>query len=186
MMTVVFCDVVGSTALGEAQDPEAVEILLTRYFERMRAVVESHEGTVEKFIGDAVVAVFGVPVMHEDDALRALRAEEEMRRALPSLGVEARIGVNTGEIVTSGHGTIVTGDAVNVAARLELAASPGEVLVGAPTLALADGSAVVEELEPLVLKGKAEPVAAFRLLAVGAPERQQADRFVGRSRVGCP
>ena len=88
-VTVVFCDVVGSTALGESRDPEAVELLLARYFGRMSAVVESHGGTVEKFIGDAVVAVFGVPVAHEDDALRALRAAVEMREALPGLGIEA-------------------------------------------------------------------------------------------------
>jgi class 3 adenylate cyclase/tetratricopeptide (TPR) repeat protein len=178
-VTVIFCDVVGSTALGESRDPEAVERLLVRYFDRMREIVELHGGKVEKFIGDAVVAVFGVPAAHEDDALRALRAAAEMRAALPALELEARIGVNSGEIVTSGHGTLVTGDAVNVAARLEQAASPGEILVGAPTLALA-ASAVVEELEPLVLKGKAEPVPAFRLLAVGPPERRHADRFVGR------
>ena len=114
-VTVVFCDVVGSTALAESRDPEALERLLATYFRRMRGIVESHGGTVEKFIGDAVVAVFGVPVAHEDDALRALRAAVEMRDALPVLGIEGRIGVNTGEIVTSGHGTIVTGDAVDVA-----------------------------------------------------------------------
>jgi class 3 adenylate cyclase/tetratricopeptide (TPR) repeat protein len=180
-VTVVFCDVVGSTALGESRDPEAVELLLARYFGRMSAVVESHGGAVEKFIGDAVVAVFGVPVAHEDDALRALRAAVEMREAVPGLGIEARIGVNTGEIVTSGHGTIVTGDAVNVAARLEQAAAAGEVLVGAQTVALAGGAAVVEELEPLELKGKSEPVAAFRLVEVGsAAERSHGGRFVGR------
>jgi len=182
-VTVVFCDVVGSTALGETRDPEVVRAVLARYFERMRGILEAHGGTVEKFIGDAVVAVFGVPVAHEDDALRALRAASEMRDALPELGLEARVGVNTGEIVTSGHGTLVTGDAVNVAARLQQAAGSGEVLVGAQTRALARGAVDVEELEPLVLKGKAEPVAAFRLLAVGeAPERAHGVRFVGRGR----
>ena len=88
-VTVVFCDVVGSTALGESTDPEALRALLARYFERMKAIVERHGGTVEKFIGDAVMAVFGVPVVHEDDALRALRAAVEMRDALPELGVQA-------------------------------------------------------------------------------------------------
>ena len=114
---------------------------MTRYFERMRAIVESHGGSVQKFIGDAVVAIFGVPAVHEDDALRALRAAAEMRDALPGLGVEARIGVNTGEVVTSADDTLVTGDAINVAARLQQAAAPGEVLVGAETRGLA-GSAV--------------------------------------------
>jgi class 3 adenylate cyclase len=99
-VTVLFCDVSGSTALGESTDPEAVRALLARYFERMKGIVEAHEGTVEKFIGDAVMAVFGVPRVHEDDAFRAVRAACEMRDALPGLGVQARIGLNTGEVVT--------------------------------------------------------------------------------------
>ncbi len=86
VVTVVFCDLVGSTALGEQTDPEALRALLGRYFERMSGIVESHGGTVEKFIGDAVLAVFGVPQVHEDDALRACRAAVEMRDALPGLG----------------------------------------------------------------------------------------------------
>ena len=93
-MTVVFCDVVGSTALGERLDPEAVRALLARYFERMQAIVERHGGTVEKFIGDAVMAVFGVPVVHEDDALRACGRRWRCGDALPELGrARARIGV---------------------------------------------------------------------------------------------
>jgi class 3 adenylate cyclase/tetratricopeptide (TPR) repeat protein len=181
MVTVVFCDVVGSTALGESQDPEAVRMLLMRYFERMRGIVEAHGGTVQKFIGDAVVSVFGVPVVHEDDALRAVRAAVEMRAALPQLQVGARIGVNTGEVVTSSDDTLVTGDAVNVAARLQQAASPGEILIGEPTRALVRDAISVEELAPLELKGKAEPVPAYRLVTVGdAPERSHRSRFVGR------
>ena len=135
----LFCDVVGSTALGESVDPEALQGLLARYFERMKGIVESHGGSVEKFIGDAVMAVFGVPVAHEDDALRACRAAVEMRDALPELGVEGRIGVNTGEVLTGTEERLATGDAVNVAARLEQAAEPGEVLIGAETLALVAG-----------------------------------------------
>src|SRR3989440_7526465 len=96
-VTVVFCDVTGSTALGESTDPETLRALLARYFERMKGIIESHGGTVEKFIGDAVMAVFGVPVLHEDDALRACRAAIEMRAALPELGLVARVGVQTGE-----------------------------------------------------------------------------------------
>ena len=114
-------------------DPEALRALLGRYFERMSGIVESHGGTVEKFIGDAVMAVFGVPQAHEDDALRACRAAVEMRDALPGLGLQGRIGVNTGEVVTGTAERLVTGDAVNVAARFEQAAAPGEVLIGAST-----------------------------------------------------
>src|SRR5438874_8699598 len=125
VVTILFCDVTGSTALGESVDPEALRALLARYFERMKAIVESHGGTVEKFIGDAVMAVFGVPVLHEDDALRAVRAAAEMRDALPELGVQARIGVNTGDVVAGAGEALGTGDAVNVAARLEQAAPAG-------------------------------------------------------------
>src|SRR5207244_5883837 len=140
-VSVLFCDVAGSTELGEKLDPEALRALLVRYFERMKAIVARHGGSVEKFIGDAVMAVFGVPVLHEDDALRALRSAVEMRDALPELGLQGRIGVMTGEVVTGTEERLATGDAVNVAARLEQAAEPCEVLIGAPTLALVGGAA---------------------------------------------
>jgi class 3 adenylate cyclase/tetratricopeptide (TPR) repeat protein len=180
-VTVLFCDLTGSTALGEQTDPEALRALLARYFERMRAIVESHGGAVEKFIGDAVMAVFGIPAAHEDDALRACRAAMEMRDVLPELGIGGRIGVNTGEVVTGTEERLATGDAVNVAARLEQAAAPGEVLIGEPTLALVREAVVAEPLQPLALKGKSEPVPAFRLVsALDAPERSHASRFVGR------
>ena len=181
VVTVLFCDVVGSTALGESTDPEAVRTLLARYFERMKAIVERHGGTVEKFIGDAVMAVFGIPAAHEDDALRACRAAVEMRDALPELGIGGRIGVTTGEVVTGTSERLATGDAVNVAARLEQAAAPGEVLIGEATHALVHEAAVAEPVEPLTLKGKSEPVPAYRLLSVlDAPERSHGSRFVGR------
>jgi class 3 adenylate cyclase len=181
VVTVLFCDVVGSTALGESTDPETLRALLARYFERMKQIVERHEGTVEKFIGDAVMAVFGVPLAHEDDTLRACRAAVEMREAFPDLGVEGRTGVTTGEVVTGTEERLVTGDAVNVAARLQQAAQPGEVLIGEPALALVRGAVEVEAVEPLTLKGKAEPVPAYRLLsAEGAAERHDQARFVGR------
>jgi class 3 adenylate cyclase/tetratricopeptide (TPR) repeat protein len=180
-VTVLFCDVTGSTALGESLDPEALRELLARYFDRMKAIVESHGGTVEKFIGDAVMAVFGVPAAHEDDALRAVRAASEMREALPELGLQARIGLNTGTVVTGTEERLATGDAVNVAARLEQAAEPGEVLLGEPTLELVREAVEAEPIEPLELKGKAEPVAAYRLLRVlEAPERRHETPFVGR------
>jgi class 3 adenylate cyclase/tetratricopeptide (TPR) repeat protein len=182
-VTVLFCDLTGSTALGETLDPERLRALLARYFDRMKAIVERHGGSVEKFIGDAVMAVFGVPVLHEDDALRAVRAAAEMGDALPELGLEGRIGVMTGEVVTGTEERLATGDAVNVAARLEQAAQPGEVLIGEPTLELVRDATDVEPIEPLELKGKAEPVPAYRLLRVhDAPERQHGELFVGRER----
>ena len=180
-VTVVFSDVTGSTALGESTDPEALRALLARYFERMKTILESHGGTVEKFIGDAVMAVFGIPAAHEDDALRACRATIEMRDALPELGIRGRIGVNTGEVVTGTSERLATGDAVNVAARFEQAAEPGEVLIGEATYALVRGAVLVEAVEPLTLKGKSEPVPAYRLVTVlETPERSHATGFVGR------
>lgn len=173
-VTVVFCDVSGSTALGERLDPEALRRTMGRYFEEIRLIVEHHGGTVEKFIGDAAMAVFGIPVAHEDDALRAVRSVAEIRERLSALGGELpvalsfRTGVNTGEVVAGEGETLVTGDAVNVAARLEQAAPAGEVLIGASTLSLVRDAVTVEPVEPLTLKGKREPVAAFRLVAVDA------------------
>lgn len=180
-VTVLFCDVTDSTALGESTDPEALRALLARYFERMKGIVESHGGTVEKFIGDAVMAVFGVPILHEDDAFRACRAAVEMRDAFPELGINGRIGVTTGEVVTGTAERLATGDAVNVAARLEQAAAPGEVLIGSETLALVRDAVFAEPLEALPLKGKSEPVPAFRLLSVsGEVGRTFATPMVGR------
>ena len=187
VVTVLFCDLVGSTALGESTDPEALRARMRRYFEDLRVILERHGGTVEKFVGDAVMAVFGIPVSHEDDALRAVRAASEMRTAIAEHGLEARIGINTGEVVVGGEGeTLVTGDAVNVAARLEQAAGAGAVFIGAETHSLVRDAVRVEAVEPLVLKGKAEPVGAFSLLDV-LPEseglaRHPEARLVGRKR----
>jgi DNA-binding SARP family transcriptional activator len=173
-VTVVFCDLADATLPGAARDPEATQALMARSFERITRIVETHGGTAKRLTGDAVVAVFGVPVAHEDDALRALRAALELRAALSELGVEARLGVNTGEVITGSDDAMVTGEAVNVAARLQQGARAGEILVGVETLALAGGAATVEELEP---------AWAFRLLAVGKPpERLHPSLFVGRSR----
>src|SRR5437867_769122 len=184
-VTVLFCDLTGSTALGETLDPERLRALLARYFERMKAIVERHGGSVEKFIGDAVMAVFGVPVLHEDDALRAVRAAVEMRDAFPELGVEGRIGVMTGEVVTGTEERLATGDAVNVAARLEQAAQPGEILIGEETLRLTRDVLEVEEVEPLQLKGKSRPVVAHRLVSLHTEEgfsRRLEAPMVGRER----
>src|SRR5437016_9819713 len=183
VVTVLFCDVVGSTALGESVDPEALQGLLARYFERMKGIVEAHGGSVEKFIGDAVMAVFGVPVSHEDDALRACRAALEMRDAFPELGIAGRIGVNTGEVVTGTEERLATGDAVNVAARLEQAAQPGEVLIGEATPGLVRDAVELGEKRQLELKGKSEPVAAYPLLVVvGELSRRFDIPIVGRER----
>ncbi len=182
VVTVLFCDVTGSTELGEQLDAEALRNLLGRYFERMKSIVERHGGTVEKFIGDAVMAVFGVPVVHEDDALRALRAAVEMRDALPELGIQGRIGVKTGEVVTGTEERLVTGDAVNVAARLEQAAAPGEILIGEETYRLVREAVAVESVGALDLKGKAEPIPAYRLLSVRDAEDLQ--RRFGAPMVG--
>jgi class 3 adenylate cyclase/tetratricopeptide (TPR) repeat protein len=195
-VTVIFCDVAGSTALGERLDPETMRQVMARYFEAMKGVIERHGGTVEKFIGDAVMAVFGVPVRHEDDALRGVRAAAEMRQAVTDLNeelerdygtaLELRIGVNTGGVVTGTKERLVTGDAVNVAARLEQAASPGEVLLGEETFQLVRNAVEAEPVEPLELKGKSEPMTAFRLVAllpdapVGA--RRAIAPMVGRER----
>jgi class 3 adenylate cyclase len=178
-VTILFTDVTGSTALGERNDPEAMRSVMERYFDRMSVVIEQHGGTVEKFIGDAIMAVFGVPEVHEDDALRAVRAAADMRDALADLnkalererGVQIRVrtGVNTGQVVagdpTSGQ-RLVTGDAVNVAARLEQAAQPDEILIGAETYSLVRGAVTVEQVDPVEAKGKSEPVLAYRLTGV--------------------
>jgi class 3 adenylate cyclase len=184
IVTVVFCDVAGSTALGEQLDPEALRRVMQRYFGEARRVLEGHGGTVEKFIGDAVMAVFGVPAVREDDALRAVRAAAELREALVGLSAElereggvalaVRTGVNTGEVVAgdrAARDSLVTGDAVNVAARLEQAAEPGEVLLGEQTFRLVRDAVRAEPAPPIAAKGKAEPLTAFRLLEVvpGAP-----------------
>ncbi len=175
-VTVVFCDVTGSTALGERLDAESFRRVMARYFDEARRVIERHGGTVEKFIGDAVMAVFGVPVVHEDDAIRAVRAAAELRSAIEVLNaelnrdydttLELRIGINTGEVVTGTEERLATGDAVNVAARLQQAAAPGEILLGRETCALARDAVVVEELAPIELKGKQAPIVAYRLEAL--------------------
>ncbi|MEO8424664.1 MAG: adenylate/guanylate cyclase domain-containing protein, partial [Actinomycetota bacterium] len=180
-MTVVFCDVADSTPLAERLDAESMREVMTRFFREMRAVLERHGGTVEKFIGDAVMAVFGVPLLHEDDALRAVRAAAGMREAVSELNVElgsrwgvelrTRIGVNTGEVVVGDPAAgqaLVVGDAVIVAARLEQSATPGEVLLGAETYALVRDSVDVEATAGLELKGVRLPVSAYRLVAVEA------------------
>ena len=178
-VTVLFTDVADSTPLGERLDPESLRRVMSSFFEQMSAVLQRHGGTVEKFIGDAIMAVFGIPELHEDDALRAVRAATELRVALSRLneGLERdldvrigiRVGINTGEVV-AGDGTggqmLATGDAVNVAKRLEESARTGEILLGEPTRRLVENAVVLEPREDLTLKGKSVPHAAWNVLAV--------------------
>jgi class 3 adenylate cyclase/tetratricopeptide (TPR) repeat protein len=194
----LFCDVVGSTAMGERLEAETVRELMLRYFHEMRSAIEGHGGTIEKFVGDAVMAVFGVPEAHEDDPLRACRAAVEMRRRILERNhelerrygstLELRIGINTGEVVASDPGlreTFVSGDAVNVAARLEQAASPGEVLLGASTYELVKAAVDAQPAPPIVAKGKAEPLRAFTLISASetpSPRRRLTTPMVGRER----
>ena len=197
-VTIVFCDLKDSTALGDRLDSEALREVLALYFSAMKPVLEGHGGTIEKYIGDAIMAVFGLPRMHEDDAQRAVRAAARMREALAELNVtlsaefgvtlENRTGVNTGEVVTGDTGTsqrLATGDTVNVAARLEQAAPTGNVLIGESTYRLVRDAVEVVPVEPLTLKGKPEPVPAYRLVSVtqGARSTRPADLpLVGRAR----
>jgi class 3 adenylate cyclase/predicted negative regulator of RcsB-dependent stress response len=194
--TLVFCDLSGSTAMGERVDAESVRELMRSYFDEMRVALERHGGTVEKFIGDAVVAAFGVPEAHEDDALRACRAALEMQVRIAVLNEEferrfggqiaVRIGLNTGEVIAgdpSSRETFVTGDAVNVAARLEQAAGPGEVLLGESTYRLVRDAVRIEAVKPLSAKGKSQPVQAYRLLEVsvfGPVPRRMGTPLAGR------
>src|ERR1700758_572545 len=195
-VTIVFSDLKGSTAMGEKLDSEAVREVMTRYFDEMRGALEQHGGTIEKYIGDAIMAVFGLPHLHEDDALRAVRAAAEMRDRLASLNAELeqrwgvtignRTGVNTGEVVAGDPSTgqrLVTGDTVNTAARLEQAAPTNEVLLGDETYRLVRHAVEVSEVEPLELKGKAERVPAYQLLSVRqaeSVERRHDRPLVGR------
>ncbi len=198
-VTLVFADPRPTTTTGERPSPEALRAVMSSYFETVHPILERHGGTVEKFIGDAMMAVFGLPVLHEDDALRATRAALEMQQALPDLNaaleaawgvtLETHIGVNTGEVIAGDASLgqrLVTGDAVNTAARLEQAAGAREVLLGGLTFRLARDQIEADEVEPLTLKGKAEPVPAYRLRSVAtvdqAVRRRNEGPMVGREK----
>jgi class 3 adenylate cyclase/tetratricopeptide (TPR) repeat protein len=197
-VTVVFCDLKGSTELGHRLDSEALREVLALYFSAMKPALERHGATIEKYIGDAIMAIFGLPRMHEDDALRAVRAAADMREVLAELNVslradfgialENRTGVNTGEVVTGEGGDsqrLATGDTVNVAARLEQTAPAGEILIGESTYRLVRDAVEVVPVEALELKGKPEPVPAYRLLSVIEGARSTTSRdlpLVGRTR----
>jgi class 3 adenylate cyclase/tetratricopeptide (TPR) repeat protein len=196
-VTVIFADPKPSTVDGSAPDPGALRDVMSRYFAGMQRALERHGATVEKFIGDAVMAVFGLPIRHEDDALRAVRAARDMQDALPALNaafetehgitLANHIGVNTGEVVAGDASLgqrLVTGDTVNVAARLEQAAGSREILLGPLTYRLVRDAVEVDAVEPLTLKGKAEPVPAYRLVSVRATtasvQRRADTPMVGR------
>jgi class 3 adenylate cyclase/predicted ATPase len=198
-VTVLFCDVADSTPLAERLDPETLQRVMSRWFEEAKSVIEHHGGTVEKFIGDEVMAVFGVPTVHEDDALRAVRAAAEMRDRLGALNeqfeadfgvrVDVRLGINTGEVVAgnpSTGATFVTGEAVNLAKRLEQAARPGEILIGKATYPLVRDAVRAGPLMSFPVKGKREPVATHRIHRVDAQAAAIARRLdtplVGRER----
>ena len=167
VVTILFADVVGSTSLAGQSDPEVVRSMMSRYFKRIADVAGAYGGTVEKFAGDAAMVVFGVPVVHDDDAERAVRAALEIRDAAADMAV--RVGVNTGEAVTAATDDkqfMVSGDAVNIAARLQQGADSGEVVVGELTHHLTRNAIDYEPREPVAAKGKPEPLLAYR--AVGA------------------
>ncbi len=194
VVTILFADMKGSTQLGERLEPEALRGVMTRFYAVARGILERHGGTVEKFIGDAVMCVFGVPRVSEDDAMKAVRAALDFRDAVEVMnaelielygsGVQIRTGVNTGDVVAgdpASGDSYVSGDAVNVAARFEQVAEPGQILIGAATHALVSEQVDVEAVEPLTLKGKSEPVPAFRLIAVREGEsRRLVAPLIGR------
>jgi predicted ATPase/class 3 adenylate cyclase len=188
-VTVLFADLVESTQLWRQLDPEALRSLMSRYFAEMQAVIERHGGIVEKFIGDAVMAVFGVPVLHEDDALRAVRSAAEMRESLATLNQEleltwgvrlkGRIGINSGEVIAGDHlqgHLFVTGEVVNVAKRLEEAAATSEILISETTYRLVRDAVVAERVSDRVIRG-GETVEGLQLVAVLAHAAGRARRF---------
>jgi class 3 adenylate cyclase/tetratricopeptide (TPR) repeat protein len=182
LATVLFFDLVDSTAMVTGADPEVVRRRVTQYFDRAARCIEQHGGTVEKFAGDAVMAAFGVPRAHEDDADRAVRAAFAVMEAVHELGLEAHAGIEAGEVlVDDGDSTFATGEAVNVAARLQQSAGPGEIVLGPGVRRLAAGCVEVEDAGPLQIKGREDPIWTWRAVRplTSAP-RIPAAPFVGR------
>ncbi len=184
LATVLFADLVGSTEFASGQDPEITRRRVTAFFDAVSGCIETHGGTVEKFAGDAVMAAFGIPQAHEDDAERAVRAALGIVANTAELGVEARIGIEAGEVVVDAtDSTFATGEAVNVAARLQQAAGPGEILVGDAAYRLSQGRIEAEEVGPLELRGFRRPIAAYRVVCAldGAqPQPTVSAPFIGR------
>jgi class 3 adenylate cyclase len=192
IVTALVCQLAGSTAFGEQRDPEVLDATMNRYFAEVRATIERHGGIVDKFIGDVVMAVFGIPRVREDDALRALRAAVEIRDRLPGIAEEvgvalqSRIGINTGLVLAGGAENVATGDSVGLAARLQRTAPLGEILLGSETLRLVRDAVAVKPLEALALTDSSGSVPAFRLVGLDPLARGVARRFdvplVGRQR----
>jgi DNA-binding SARP family transcriptional activator len=195
-ISILFADIVDSTSLSARLDPEVVRSVMRRYYDTVRTIVERHGGTIEKFVGDAAMAVFGIPELHEDDALRAVRAAEELREALGPLNadlareheltIEIRAAVNTGEVIAADAATgqqFAAGGGVNVAMRLQQSALPGEVLLGATTERLVREAVTTEPVEAIDLGGSIGRVDAFRLVTfAGEPAvRPVRAPFVGRA-----
>ena len=183
LATVLFADLVGSTQLLDGQDPEITRRRVTSFFDGVQRCIETHGGTVEKFAGDAVMAAFGIPIAREDDADRAVRAGLGILDHVSDLGLEARVGIEAGEVVVDEtDSTFATGEAVNVAARLQQAAAPGEILMGESAHRLTVGRIEAESAGPLELRGFRNPIAAYRAIAVrdGQPHAKVSAPFVGR------
>jgi class 3 adenylate cyclase/tetratricopeptide (TPR) repeat protein len=183
LATVLFVDLVDSSSLVSMSDPEVVRRRVTQYFDKVSHCIETHGGTVEKFAGDAVMAAFGIPQAHEDDAERAVRAALGILESVRELELEARIGVEAGEVVTgTGDSTFATGEAVNIAARLQQAAEPGQILIGAAAHRFTLGRVEVDEIGPLDVRGREEPVWAWAALSADGrpPARVAVTPLVGR------
>src|SRR5712691_1336360 len=177
LATVLFVDLVDSTSLVSASDPEVVRRRVTQYFDRVSHCIETHGGTVEKFAGDAVMAAFGVPQAHEDDAERAVRAALGILDSVTELELEARIGLEAGEVVTdTGDSTFATGEAVNLAARLQQVAEPGQILIGPAAHSLTLGRIEVDDVGPVEIRGRENTVWTWAALSAdGAPLLRSTD-----------
>ena len=168
LATVLFVDLVDSTSLVSASDPEVVRRRVTRFFDQVSRCIETYGGTVEKFAGDAVMAAFGVPQAHEDDSERAVRAALEILDSVRDLELQARIGIEAGEVVTgAGESTFATGEAVNLAARLQQLAEPGQILIGPAAHRLTIGRVEVEDIGPVQIRGREDPVWVWSATAAG-------------------